>query len=141
MKSISPHPSATFEQAVHGLRDPDRHSLHAARESPGIFRFDEQVQVICLDAVMQNAESVAARSVERVLDGREGSSEPERGNAGSRPQRDMGRTVALVRSPTRMRNHSPLRCALSAGAFPPPTPRRESELALSRHLDSAHMTN
>jgi hypothetical protein len=53
MVAIAPDASMSAEGAIDGLRQADRQALDAARESCGVVRFDEQVHVVVLHAVVE----------------------------------------------------------------------------------------
>jgi len=57
---IAPDPAATMEKAVHRLGHPDCESLDPAREASRIVPFHQQVQMLCLNAELQNAEPIIA---------------------------------------------------------------------------------
>jgi hypothetical protein len=57
------------EHAVDGFGDANSEPLEPARESCGRVRFDEQVQVIALDAEVDDAEASAGRRGQGAADG------------------------------------------------------------------------
>jgi hypothetical protein len=69
--------STPTEQSIHGFRDPNRNSLNAAREGPGIIGFDNEVEMVGLDAVVQHPEPSIARRTQCVLNNLEGPFDPE----------------------------------------------------------------
>jgi len=138
--SVRPHGPVTAEHPVDRLGGANREALNAAPERIGYVRFQDQMDVVSLDTVVEQAEPVPRRLRERGSDRDEDVAAPERRHAVACPQRDVHRTAAVVHCAANMRNASPTR-RLAPGAIAPPTPcRRRRQLQLApgvRHLDSA----
>ena len=71
MIAVGPHPPSTAEHAIHGLGDANREPAHAARERTRIVRLDEKMDVVALNAEVQEAEALGARGTQRVSHGDE----------------------------------------------------------------------
>ena len=80
MVPVSPDAAATAKDTIHGLCDPDREPAHATLELRRPVRLYHQVQMIRLNAVLQNAEPRCAGSRQGVSCSDEGPSDPERRN-------------------------------------------------------------
>ena len=59
--AIAPDPSMSTEGAIDRLRQTDHQALDAARESCGVVRFDEQVHVVVLHAVVKKPQIAHGR--------------------------------------------------------------------------------
>jgi hypothetical protein len=122
------------ERPIDRLRHPDAEPLETAHEPRRSVRFDQQVKMIALDGEVEDAEARARCQRERIADGREEPLSAERRHALPDAQRDVGRTVGLVRCATTMRNARPTTGrGFAAGAFAPSAPpvlhgHREGEL-------------
>ena len=66
VKAVPPDPPMAPESAVHGLREADREPAHTTLELRRPVRLYQQVQMIGLDAVVQNAEPTIAGDCERL---------------------------------------------------------------------------
>ena len=97
MIAVPPDASLAPEHAVHGLRHPDREAAHPALEGRRPVRFHYQVQMVGLDAVVQDAEALGTGCRQRAPRGDEEASVSEGGHAGGRAQRHVGGTVAVVK--------------------------------------------
>jgi hypothetical protein len=69
VEAVCPDSSVATEHAVDCLGDADGEPLESARESYGRVRFDQQVQVIALDAEVDDAEASAGRRAQGAADG------------------------------------------------------------------------
>jgi hypothetical protein len=130
-----------MEKAVDRAGNPDRESLDSAREASRIVSFHQQVEMISLNAELQNAEPIVAGRAEGGLNGCEGPFGSQGRKASGCSQRDMGWAARVMWSATRVRNHAASRGRLAACVLPAATPRAEVELSLARHLETAHITN
>jgi hypothetical protein len=98
------------------------------------------VQMIGLNAVLKNPESIAARRSEGRPNCRYGASAPEGGNDRARPERDMGGAARIVGHPSAMRHRAATGTRLAACAFPGTAPCADQEVELCRsapHLNWA----
>jgi hypothetical protein len=64
--AIGPDCAASPEDAVHGLRQPDREPLAAPGEARPALGFDDQVDVIGLDAELQQPEGPSGRGCKTI---------------------------------------------------------------------------
>jgi hypothetical protein len=141
MEAISPDATVSVKRTVDRLGDPDCESLDPAREASRVVSFHQQVQMISLNAELQNTEPIVAGHAEGGLDHCEGPSGSQRGKASGCSQRDVGWATGVMWSATRMRNHAAPEARLAARVASAATPRAEVELSLVRHLDSGHIAN
>ena len=54
MEAVAPHGTATAEEPVHALRDPDREALKSPREPACVHRLDEEMDVIALNGELED---------------------------------------------------------------------------------------
>jgi len=66
VKTIGENATRPFEQAIESLSQPNAERLHAARELPRALRLDNDVQVIRLDGIMNDARIPGARQAKRL---------------------------------------------------------------------------
>jgi hypothetical protein len=76
--AITPHRPATAERTVHRLRHPDGQTLDPVTEAGGPFRLDEEMDVVALDAEMQEPEDVGGGGGQRRAHGRKDHGRTER---------------------------------------------------------------
>src|SRR5688500_9818193 len=97
--------AATVHERVELARDANADALHAAPERAGVIRFDQQVNVVALDAVLNEpgAEPVAAR-LERRPDAEEGPLRAQVPDVSPDVQRDVNRCVPRDPAAWRVRN-------------------------------------
>ena len=135
--SVRPDGPVAAEHPVDRLGDANREALNAAPERIGRVRFQEEMDVVSLDTVVEQAEPVPRHLRERSSDRDEDVATPERRHAVPCAQRDVHRTAPVVHRTANVRDASSTR-RLASGAIAPPTPcRRRCQLQLARHLDSA----
>src|SRR5258706_3525659 len=96
MEAIRPDASVATKRAVDGLGDTDGESLKPARESYGRVRFDEQVQMVPLDAEVNDVETHAARGRQGAADGRKRPVLAKGRKAGGCAQRHLCRAAVVV---------------------------------------------
>jgi hypothetical protein len=140
VKTIHPDASVATERTVDGFGDADGESLEPAGESHGRVRFDEQVQMVPLDAEVNNAETHAARGRQGATDGHKRPILAKRRKAGDRAQRHVCRTTTVVGRAAVMRHIATAGGGLAPGAASATSPGPDRELQLSRrrgHLKMA----
>ena len=130
--AISPHRTVAPEDAVDRLCYTNGQAAHTTLESRRLVRLHQQVEVIMLDAEVQDPESSSASRSQRSADRLEWKIVSERRNVYGCAQGHVRWTVAVMRNATRVRHATPTRRRPSSGAFAPPTPRRHLKLQLSR---------
>jgi hypothetical protein len=69
VEAIRPHATMACERGVDGLGDANGESLDPTRESRGRVRFDEQVDVVVLNAELENAKTLTGRGGQGAADG------------------------------------------------------------------------
>jgi hypothetical protein len=138
--SVRPDGPVAAEHPVDRLGDANPEALNAAPERIGRVRFQEEMDVVSLDTVVEQAEPVPRRIRERSSDRDEDIATPERRHAVPCAQRDVHRTAPVVHCAANMRDASSTR-RLPSCAIATPTPsRRRRQLQLApgvRHLESA----
>ena len=142
MIPVSPHATVAPENAIDRLRDANRQAAYASLESDRVVRFDEQVDVVALDAVVQNAKGAVARGGERGSRCGERALMTERRDAGGGAQRDVSREAAIVRHAAPMRHASASQRRLAARAVARAAPCAGAERQLLRagpHLNRAYV--
>ena len=136
--SVPPHRAAAPAEPVHEAGYPDGQPAHTTLEPRRPIRFDQQVQMILLDAELQNAKARRRARAKRGLDRHEKALAPERGDIDRGAERHVGRTARVVRSAATMRHVAPPGIRLPTRAVAPATPGLRSKLELSRlplHLE------
>src|SRR5262245_44735534 len=103
MVAVVPKRATTTDQAIHEARDPNSQSSHPTLELRRPVRFYQQVQMILLDAELQNAEAIRRARAQRVLDWNQEAFVPEGGDVSASPQGNVGRTARIMRSAPKMR--------------------------------------
>src|SRR5580765_4245204 len=143
--AIVPDPSVSSERAIDRLRDTDRQALDAAAQLTKPVVLEDQVDVVALNAEMEQPKSFRGRLRERRSDRHEDAVAPQRRQSPGCPQRDMYWTAAIVHGSPPMWHATSSGCRFPSRAFSPATPcRRRCELELSRrtvHLDSGTYYN
>src|SRR5262245_29837591 len=142
--SVVPHLPAAAEQAIDRLRDADRQPLDTAAQRGQPVAFEDQVDVIALDAELDESEAFPRCSGKRRADGREEAGLSERRKIRRRPERDMDGTAGIVRGAATVRQTSPPRrrlpsCAVTSTA-PRPRGRKIQLSRVTRHLEWADNT-
>ena len=125
MVPVGPNCAVATERTIDCLGDANREALDPAPQRQMSFRFDEQVNVVVLNAVVKQAEASTRRAGECCSDGDEDVVPPERGKAAARPQRDVSRAVRVVRWPTLMPYVPAPGCGLPSCTFAHPTSARQ----------------
>ena len=128
--SVGPYATMASEDAIHRLREPDRQAAYAVHEPHRLVRFHQQVQMVGLDAVMENAEPIGACGGQRASGGIEEAPAPERGEPRAETQRDVGGTMTVMWRACAMRNGAASGHALAARAFAAAAPGASHELEL-----------
>jgi len=67
MVAVGPHRPPSAEQSVHEAGDPDGQPAHTTLEPRRPIRFHQQVQMILLNAELENAEAPVGSRAKRVL--------------------------------------------------------------------------
>jgi len=144
MIPIGPNSPVAVERAVDALRDANRQSLDAATQTGVSIRFDEQMDVIVLNAEVEHPESICGRSSESGVDGAEDVLPPKRREIAACAERCVCRAATVVHCAAAVGNAPPAGRRLASGAITPPAPgRRRGKLQLARcalHLEWAHIT-
>jgi len=144
MVSVPPHLAPAAERTVDRLRNPDREPLDAAAKLVGPVALHEEMDVVALDAVVEQSESILRCLPECRSRGGEDVIAPKRRKRVACAERDVHRSVAIVRGATPMRHAPPTGCRLASCARTAPAPRgwrRELQLPTPvSHLESAHIT-
>jgi len=137
MVSIPPYAASPSEDAVDSLGDPDGEPAHTALEGRRRLRLYQQVQMIFLNAELEDPESWCARRPQGDLDRCEEAGASQAGQPGGRPQRHVGRTPTVVRDASTVRDAAAPWCGLSSGAAPATAPGSQGEFELFRspHLN------
>jgi hypothetical protein len=142
--AIAPDASAPTEDAVDRLRQSNREALDAAREPCDGIRLDDEMQVVALHAVVQDAEAWCPERSERMTDRRYRVVVAERGEVRRRAKGDVRRATTVVRLTPPMRYGATSRQRRTSGAAATATPGAEWELELSKaavHVNMAYITN
>jgi hypothetical protein len=135
-----PHASTPPQDAVDGAGHANGEALHTAHEPPRRVRLHQQMQMIGLNAEMQEAEGIARGCPESALDSGEQTIAAERRQATPQTERHMHRTAGIVRRPAAMWHRATTGAGLAPGSWPTPAPGADVKLELprrrARHLDS-----
>lgn len=137
MIARSPHTTVTPELPVHRFGEANREPLQPSTEAEWPIGLDEQMHVIALQAEVEHAKVFAIRRAERALENLGESIIPEGRNVDTRTQRDMGRTMTIVRGPATMRHRGSTERRLATGAGPATAPesnRKRELFGLLAHL-------
>lgn len=133
--AIAQHAPATARDPVHGSREPSTERLHAAREISRARRFDDEVNVIRLERVVNDTESRSvAEFAEGALELADETGGAERGNVAADSQGDVAGMARGERGSGCVRVAAE-QAGLAAGAGATASPSRcggERERDLSR---------
>lgn len=133
--AVGEHAAASLHQPVERSRDPDGEPLHAARQRLCVERLDDEVQVIVLHAVVDDAHPRPARGAAQcVPDPVERRLAPQLPHAWARLQRDQHPEARGQRRPARVGDARTVALRLTPGTGPAAAVRSEVELALLRSL-------
>src|SRR5688572_22404858 len=138
MITLREYRPAAPELPIDGSRHPNRKSLHAARQSPTIARFRDQVQVVALHGEVDQTEAKTLLPVGQcALHPSEQPPTPQRRDPTTNAQRDMHRMMARMQRPAQVRDASdaPLRSPPSAGARATPRAKSKAQLTMIRARD------
>ena len=146
MVTVGENAAAPTGDAIDGVGEAraDRH--HAASEGVLVARFDNQMRVIALERVVDQAEpGPDAAGSKRALDRMDDRHCPKRWQTRSNPDRDVCRHGFAERLPSGVRQPGiRARLATGAGTATAPTPRRgqrQGKLSSATcHLDSATLS-
>src|SRR5262249_53193174 len=94
--AIAPDGAAATERAIDGPREPDRESAHPRREKRAVICFDDEVNVIVLDRVMDDPEPPVRGGGKRAAYGREDTAGPKAADRVRGPESDMDRMCGPV---------------------------------------------
>jgi hypothetical protein len=122
--SVGPYSPVAAQRTIDRLGDANREALNAASQSNVSVRFEKKVDVIALNAEVDDAEPVRRSFHERGSDGAEDVIAAERRQMVGRTERYVSRAPAIVHGAATMANASPGKRRLSPGAVTPPAPRR-----------------
>jgi len=138
---VGPEGSAPAERAVHRPRYADGEASDAAAERAAVVCFDDQVKMIILNAVVQDAEVAVGSCGERVADRREDAAGPQAADGRPRAERNVHWVRGDMRRSRDMRHpRAAARGELAPSSGATATPRSgsgEGELQGARHLESA----
>jgi hypothetical protein len=122
--AIGEHPARVPEDAVRGAREARGDRLQPARQVAGARGLDDQVRVVGLDAVVDEAEAPAlAGRPPAALELGDEARAAQRGKVRAHLQRDVAGMACGEGGASPMRI-APLRPGLAAGAGPRPAPAR-----------------
>jgi hypothetical protein len=119
---IAPYGTATTQRTVDRFRDANGETLDTAREPRGRVSFHQQVQMIGLDAVMDESEGLVGCHGEGARDGIEYASATQRRKARTSTQGDVRGTARIVYGAASVGHHPPAAIGLTAGARAPTAP-------------------
>jgi hypothetical protein len=139
MVSIRPYRPTPAKQSVDETGNPDGQPAHTTLEPRRPVRFHQQVQMILLNAELENAKALVRPCAQGLLDRTKEAFGSEGGKVRARPQRDMGRTARIVREAPDMRNVPTSRVRLAAGSIARAAPCSGAKLQLSSsppHLET-----
>jgi hypothetical protein len=135
MVTIRPDRPATPAHAVHEAGNSDGQPAHTTFEPRLPVRLYQQVQMILLDAELQNAESLRRSREQGVPYWPKESFAPEGREVVARAERNMDRTARLMWGAPNVRNVSTPRLALPTGVVARAAPGSRSQFQLDRKLD------
>jgi hypothetical protein len=139
--AITPDSTLAPEEAVDRPGDPDREPLNTAREPRRPVGLHQQVEMIGLDAVVEEAEAVAGGGGERAPHGREKWLVAQGRESCTCAQSDVSGMSWLVGRAALVRNGAATGSGLAPGTWTPTTPGPDRKLELlraaRRHLDTA----
>jgi hypothetical protein len=138
MIPVRPHLPTPAERAIDRLGNPDSETLNTAAQS-GRFCFDEEMDVISLDAEVEQPKPFGRCSRKCDPDRAEDIVAPERRKTDACPKRDVHRRARIMRVPSAMKHAPPACCRRPSRAGTSATPRRrrrELQLAATMfHLE------
>ena len=123
MIAVSPHLPTTAERAIDGLGDADREALNTTAQAARLC-FNEKMDVISLDAKVQESDAFGRGLDECGPDGAEDVVAPERRKTDARPERDVHRAAPIVRGASAMWDMSATSRGRSSRTVTPAAPRR-----------------
>ena len=133
--AVVPHLPAAAEHPIDRLREANRQPLNSVPERGEPVAHENQVDMIALDAELNEPEFSCRGSRKRRADCGEEAIFTERRNIRARPERDVDRTAAIVRDAATVRQAPPSGRWLSPRAIASAAPsRRGRKLQLSRPL-------
>ena len=130
MKTLGPDTSATAERAVHRARNADGETADSAGERPPRVRLGDEMNVIVLDAELNDPEIRARGNGQSAVHVREHTGGTQAANGFHSAQRDVDGLSGDVRRARSMRNapSAPRRdLAPGTGAFTAPLRRRRQD--------------
>jgi hypothetical protein len=139
--AVAPDGTAPTENAVHRPCDTDREAVYAAAQCACVIRLDDEMDVILLNAELQDPEPAMGGGGERAANGGKdpAGTQAVYGLAGA--ERDMRGVHGAVRCPSTMRNaRATSRSWLAPGTSTTASPgarSRKRKLQVASHLDSA----
>jgi hypothetical protein len=89
--AIAPHGAAASERTIDGPRDTNGETANTADESVAVVRLRDQVQVIVLNAEVDDAEAVPRSHGKGTADRRKDAGGPQAGDCRTGAQRDVHR--------------------------------------------------
>ncbi len=131
-------PPRAVEGAVHRPRQTRGHRLHAVPQRLLCRRFHQQVHVVSLDRVVNDAEiPPLARLAQTAAEDLQEAPASERGQPYADPKGHVRRAVAGHTRPPHVVDRRPLRRWLAPGPGPPPAPARQHAHVVERELLAA----
>jgi hypothetical protein len=140
MVAIAPDASMSAQGAIDRLCQADRKALDAAGESCGVVRFDEQVHVVVLHAVVQKPQ--IAHDRECLADCAEDAPVAQGRQVGRRAEGDVRGAATIVGFSTTMRDGASPRRRGASGSSTTTTPAMHRKVELSdapSHLNWAYI--
>ena len=137
MITAGPHLAVSADPAVHRLRETDGQPLQASRETLLTLRLHEEMDVINLDAELEDAEASPRSFTKAAAKGREDPVSAQGRQPLLDAQRHVHRVARVVGWPLPVRYVDSLARRLPPGAGPASAPGPGTELELDRwsHLD------
>jgi hypothetical protein len=125
------------ERAVHGSRDPHREPLHAAAQPRRVLGFDDQMQMVPLNRIVDDPKPRPVRARQQSA-AHPTVQHAQRRYLGEHAHRRMDRPATVQRRPLVARHQRARSVRLPSCALPSPTPanllsQRKTELRASRH--------
>ena len=146
---LAPEPSSPLRESIHCHRDARSEPLHPAREALAVVALREEVNMITLNRIMQDAKPLRRSARELRDDGPGDHSRAHRRHAAHRAHRDVCGHTRREGRPRAVRLQADVgRRGRASGAFTPTAPRFPHERLLSTasrpmasHIDSAEHNN
>ena len=128
--AVRPHPAAPTEHAVHRLREPDGQTLKAARKGQRTLRLHQKMDVVALDAELQNPEAPPRSPRQALAKHGEHHGSPQGRQHRLGAESHVRGVTRIVGRPPPVRHPHPVARGLPprAGAAPAPGPRTQLEL-------------